>query len=210
MNTSLRAKHNLLKLFGFFLLYYALALPLWLGLKTPYQNVINTVSFKAAAWIYDIRLLHSNLQSDGTTVMTATNDYLSLTLDGRDNRVVFDTQLDIDAITFNVPMTLALILAIVTVMKAGKKDRFDAVFNGMILLVILHLLTMFVISLSVIIATTEQSKALAFYLQHRWMPKAFLINLGTLLSTYAARFEPFLIAIFVWWWSNSHKTATKV
>ena len=207
MNATFPAnRRSLLKLFGFFLLFYALALPLWLGLKTPYQNIVNTVSFKAAAWVYDIKLLHSQIQSDGKTVMTATNRYISV-LDGKDNGVVFDALLDIDAITFNVPMTLALILAIVTVMNASRKERLDAVFNGMILLIVLHFLTMFVISLSIIIGTTEQSKALAFYLQHKWMPKELLINLGSLLSSYAARFEPFLIAIFVWWQLNTQKTS---
>lgn len=198
MNTVLPTR-KLLKLFGFFLLFYAAALPLWLGLKAPYQNIVNIVSFKAAGWVYDIRLTQTQVQPDGTTIMTATNRYATVSLDGKDNRVVFDALLDIDAVTFNVPMTLALILSIVTVLGAGRKERFDAVFNGMALLIALHFLTMFVISLSIILATAEQSTALAFYLQHKWMPRELLVNLGSLLSSYAARFEPFLIAVFVWW-----------
>lgn len=204
MNTVFPAR-KLLKLFGFFLLFYALSLPLWLGLKAPYQKVVNTVAFKTAAWLYDIRLLKTQLQPDGTTVMTATNRYASVNLEGKDNRVVFDAILDIDAITFNVPMTLALVLAIVTVLGASKKERFDAIINAMALLVALHFLTMIVVSLSVIIGTTEQSPALAFYLQHKWMPRELLVNLGSLLSAYAARFEPFLIALFVWWQLNLKK-----
>ena len=190
---------KLLQLFGLFLLFYALALPLWLGLKAPYQQVVNTVAFKTAGWLYDIRLMQSKTLPDGTTVMTATNRYASVGFDGKDNRVVFDANLDIDAITFNVPMTLALVLAIVTVMGAGRKEKWDALINASALLVILHFLTMFVISLSIIISTADQSEGLAFYLQHKWMPRELLVNLGSLLSSYAARFEPFLIAVFVWW-----------
>ena len=205
MNTKLPTR-KLLKLFGFFLLFYAIALPLWLGLKAPYQNIVDTVSFKAAGWLYDIRLVNTQVQPDGTTVMTATNRYASIGLDGKDKKVVFDAMLDIDAITFNVPMTLALILAIVTVMGTTRKEKFDAVFNGMALLVALHFLTMFIISLSIIISTTDQSEDLAFYLQHKWMPKELLINLGSLLSSYAARFEPFLISVFVWWQLSMRET----
>ncbi len=205
MNTRLPAR-ELLKLFGFFLLFYALFLPLWLGLKAPYQNVVNTLSFKAAGRLYDIKLIGTKVLPDGTTVMTATNRYASVGLDGRDKKVVFDAILDIDAITFNVPMTLALILAIATVMGTTRKEKIDAVVNGMVLLVALHFLTMFVISLSIIIGTTDQSKDLAFYLQHKWMPKELLINLGSLLSSYAARFEPFLISVFVWWQLSMRET----
>lgn len=198
MNTVPSAR-KLLKLFGFFLLFYAIVLPLWLGLKAPYQQVVNTVAFKTAGWCYDIKLLHSQLQPDGTTVMTAANRYASVGYGGKDTSVVFDALLDIDAITFNVPMTLALVLAILAVMQTTRKEKFDALFNASALLIGLHFLTMFIISLSIIINTADQSENLALYLQHKWMPKTLLVNLGSLLSAYAARFEPFLIALFVWW-----------
>ncbi len=188
-----------LKLFGLFLLFYAMMLPLWLGLKAPYQQVVNTVAFKTAGWCYDIKLLKTHLQPDGTTVMTAANRYALVGFDGKDHSIVFDAMLDIDAITFNVPMTLALVLAIAFTLGAERKQRFDALVNAAILLVVLHFLTMFVISLSVIINTADRSPDLAMYLQHHWMPKTLLLNLGSLLSTYAARFEPFLISVFVWW-----------
>ncbi len=198
MNTLLSAR-KLLKLFGFFLLFYAIVLPLWLSLKAPYQQVVNTIAFKTAGWCYDIKLLHSRLQPDGTTVMTAANRYTAVGYGGKDNNVIFDALLDIDAITFNVPMTLALVLAILAVMKTTRKEKFDALFNASALLIGLHFLTMFIITLSIIISTADQSENLALYLQHKWMPKALLVNVGTLLSAYAARFEPFLIALFVWW-----------
>lgn len=197
--STVPSTRKLLKLFGFFLLFYAIVLPLWLGLKAPYQQVVNTVAFKTAGWFYDIKLLHTQLQPDGTTVMTAANRYTSIGYGGKDNNVIFDALLDIDAITFNVPMTLALVLAILTVMPTSRKEKFDAMLNAMVLLVLLHFITMVVISLSIIISTTDQSQNLALYLQHKWMPKELLVNLGSLLSAYAARFEPFLIALFVWW-----------
>lgn len=195
---------TLLKLFGFFLLFYALTLALWLNFKPPYQSIVNTLAFKGAGWLYDIKLNQTKMLPDGTTVMEATNRFASIGLDGKDNSVIFDVILDIGAVTFNVPMTLALLLAIVTVLGTGNKTRFEVIFNGMTLLVGLHLLTMFVISLSLILGAAEQSPRLSFYLQHSWMPRDFLVNLGTLLSTYASRFEPFLIALFVWWQLSVH------
>lgn len=199
MSNAFNAR-KLLKLFGLFLLFYAASLALWLWLKGPYQNVVNTVCFKAAGWTYDVKLLDTHLQDDGTTVMTATNRYVSLDLGGKDRKVVFDILLDIDAITFNVPMTLALLLSIVIVLE-GKRKK-EEIFNGMMLLVMLHFVTMYVVSISLILSTAEQSKDLRFYLQGAWMPKELLLNIGSLLSHYAARFEPFLIAVFVWWRMN--------
>jgi len=67
------------------------------------------------------------------------------------------------------------------------------------LLVGLHFITMFVIALSLIVSTTLSNDDLMFYMQHAYLPQELLINLGSLLSNYAARFEPFLIALFVWW-----------
>ncbi len=187
------------KLFGFFLLFYLICLAMWLSLKAPYQSVINTVAFKTSAWIYDIKMLNIEQLSDQTTLITATNSYASIDLDGKDSRVVFDITLDIDAITFNVPMTLALLLAIITTLKTTKKQKVDALINGMALLAALHFVTMFIVCISLIIGVAEQSDALSTYLQHRWMPRELLINLGSFLSSYAARFEPFLIAVLIWW-----------
>jgi hypothetical protein len=186
------------KLFGLFLLFYAVTLPLWLGVKTVYQQIVTVPMFKAAGWVYDIRLVEAHTEGDNI-IMTATNRYPSIGLDGNDRSVVFDTALDIDAITFNLPMTLALLLSIVLVYAGSRKQKQDQIFNGMFLLVGLHFLTMFVISLSLIVSTALGNDDLMFYLKHAWMPQELLVNLGSLLSSYAARFEPFLIALFVWW-----------
>jgi len=48
------------KLFGFFLLFYAVTLPLWLGVKTVYQQIVTVPMFKAAGWVYDIRLVEAH------------------------------------------------------------------------------------------------------------------------------------------------------
>jgi len=90
-------------------------------------------------------------------------------------------------------------ISIVLVYAGSRKQKQDQIFNGMFLLVGLHFLTMFVISLSLIVSTALGNDDLMFYLKHAWMPQELLINLGSLLSSYAARFEPFLIALFVWW-----------
>ena len=195
MNDNLR---KLLKLFGLFLLFYAITLPLWLGVKSTYQQIVTVPMFKAAGWVYDIKLVEAHTQGDNI-IMTAKNRYPSIGFNGKDRSVVFDVALDIDAITFNLPMTLALLLSIVLTYAGSRKQRRDQIFNGMTLLVGLHFITMFVIALSLIVSTTLSNDDLMFYMQHAYLPQELLINLGSLLSNYAARFEPFLIALFVWW-----------
>ena len=187
----------------FFLLFYAISLPLWLGVKTTYQQIVTVPMFKAAGWVYDIRLVEAHTEAENI-IMTATNRYPSIGFDGKDRSVVFDTALDIDAITFNLPMTLALLLAIVLTYASSTKQKKDQIFNGMALLIGLHFLTMYVVSLSLIVSTALGNKDLMSYLQHAYLPQELLINLGSLLSSYAARFEPFLIALFVWWRMQSN------
>ncbi len=199
-NMNLR---KIAKLFGLFLLFYAITLPLWLGVKTTYQQIVTVPMFKAAGWVYDIRLVEAHTEVENI-IMTATNRYPSIGFDGKDRSVVFDTSLDIDAITFNLPMTLALLLSIVLTYASSVQQKKDQIFNGMALLIGLHFLTMFVVSLSLIVSTALGNKDLMFYLQHAYLPQELLINLGSLLSGYAARFEPFLIALFVWWRMQSN------
>jgi len=186
------------KLFGLFLLFYAITLPLWLGVKTTYQYIVTVPMFKAAGWVYDIRLVEAHTEVENI-IMTATNRYPSIGFNGKDRSVVFDISLDIDAITFNLPMTLALLLSIVLTYASSRKQKQNQILNGMALLIGLHFLTMFVVSLSLIVSTALGNEDLKFYLLHAYLPQDLLINLGSLLSSYAARFEPFLIALFVWW-----------
>lgn len=193
-------RQSVIRLFSGFLILYALLLPAWLQVKSLYQPVVNVTAFRAA-WCYDLRILNARVLQDGTTQLRAANRYVLLKVSGDDEPIVFDVILDSDAVMFNVPMTLALLLSIV--LMRHRNNRGVNVVSGMLALTLLHLITMLIVSFSTIIGVAVASKALAHYLQHAWMPEELLFNLGSLLSHYAARFEPFLIAVFVWSRSQS-------
>lgn len=188
-----------LRLFGVFLLCYAFTLPLWLGLKGHYQQLGAAWMFEAAGSVYDMKVQSHGLEGR-ELLFSVRNAKPSMDTMNKERGFIFDASLDVNAITFNVPMTLSLMLSMVFVFRRTKRvDSVDVLLNGMLALFVLHLLTFFIVSLSVLIGTAEQSDDIMYYLRDAWLPQEFIINFGTMLSSYAARFEPFVIALYVWY-----------
>jgi len=114
---------------------------------------------------------------------------------GKRRDFTFEVTIDMEAITFNLPMTLALLIAIVAIFGA---KRWEIVAYGLGLLLMLHLIS---IALFILCTLTQISKAnpyLAFYLGRHYLADGFLCALKDFLINYAARFEPFLIALYAW------------
>jgi len=104
-----------------------------------------------------------------------------------------------EAVTFNVPMTLALLLAIVLSAKLSKEQRWDILSTGVLLLFLLHLISMATFALCVIEQTQQINPYVHFYLTQHWMPGDYICSIKDFLVNYAARFEPFLIGLYAWW-----------
>lgn len=201
---------QILKLFGLFLLFYALSLPLWLGMKDLYQELTAPMMFNLAGWVYDLQVSPPQMH-EGILLFSVKNKYVLIDQHFKDIGFIFDVQLQVDAITFNVPMTLALMLALVFgYNKREEIKRADLVTNGLLALLLLHLVTFFIVSVSLIFSTVELAENVSYYFKDSFMPREFVVNLGSLLSTYAARFEPFLIALYVWYQLKSAPKAEEV
>ena len=114
-----------------------------------------------------------------------------------------ELKFDVESVTFNVPMTLSLITAIILFYGGAWREKLRLAGIGMAALLALHVVTLLIIETSLVAETTETSPLMHFYLSRFTLPLELLENLGMMLNSYAARFEPFLIAVLVWWKTNN-------
>ncbi len=195
-------RSSVLKLFGFFVLAYAIFLPSWLLIKDSYNRTVTELSFRGAAWKYDLHVTHSSMNGRDIT-FSISNSTPILGPKGMMKPFIIDLSLDVESVTFNVPMTLSLITALILTFGGTGREKLRLALLGMGALLTLHLITLSVIAASLFAGTTETSPLMQFYLSRFALPVTFLENLGMLLNSYAARFEPFLIAILIWWQLSS-------
>ncbi|MBN2896018.1 MAG: hypothetical protein JXK05_09045 [Campylobacterales bacterium] len=195
-----------LRLFGVFILAYALILPSWLLVKEGYNRLITESAFRAAAWKYDLHVTHAAMKNREMT-FTLSNTIAMMGPKGMMTPFEIDLSLDVESVTFNVPMTLALLCALIVTFATLRKTALRASLIGLGALLALHLLTLSVIAASLFAGTTTSNPMLHFYFSRFFLPIELLENLGMLLNSYAARFEPFLIAVLVWW--QLHNSAPK-
>ncbi len=195
-----------LRLFGVFILAYAVILPSWLLVKDGYNRFATESAFRVAAWKYDLHVTHSTMNGREMT-FTLSNTIPMMGPKGMMAPFEIDLSLDIESVTFNVPMTLSLLCALLLTFTTLQKAALRASIIGLGALLGLHLLTLSVIAASLFAGTTTSNPVLHFYFSRFFLPIELLENLGMLLNSYAARFEPFLIAVLVWW--QLHNIAPK-
>lgn len=183
--------YNLLALF---IITYALALPTWLATKTTYNTTLTNFAFSLACYKYDFKIdaTHATPKEIHYTISNKIpiKDYA-----GNTKQIQADITMITEWITRNVPMTLALLIAITL---AYKRTKPHYIAIGITALIALHLATLIVISLSVLIASSMESTLIHFYLSRFSTPSQTLYYIGTFLGNYAYLFEPFLIAFATW------------
>ncbi|MEA3523776.1 MAG: hypothetical protein U9R50_12490 [Campylobacterota bacterium] len=188
----------ILKFFGIFILAYAIFLPTWLIVKNPYNRAITEVSFALSSWKYDLHVSQSTMKGREMT-FTVSNTIPILDARGNNKGFFIDLSFDIESVTFNIPMTLSLLSALILSFGISAKENIRLTLVGMGALLALHIVTLIVISISLFAGAAQSSQVVHFYLSRFSLPMDVLDNLGMILNSYAARFEPFLIAIIVWW-----------
>ncbi len=197
--------HNkIVKILFFFLLSFALILPVWLQINSYYSHFITNITFHAAALKYEFNITKTAVQGKQITFTiknkTPIKDFREI------ERVIdADITLDTSSITFNVPMTLALLLALTLSFNGSIKAKSYLLLKSMGLLLLLHVITILIISVSTLIQSAYSSPLMQFYLNRFYLPQEFIFNLASILNSYASRFEPFLLAIFTWWMLQAMK-----
>jgi hypothetical protein len=189
---------TVLKFFAIFIIAYAIFLPSWLVVKNPYNRAITEVAFAISSWKYDLHVSESKMVGREMT-FSVSNSIPILGARGKSQNFIIDLSFDIESVTFNIPMTLSLLSALILSFGLSLKENLRLTLIGMGALLALHVITLIVISISLFAGATESAAIVHFYLSRFSLPINLLENLGMILNSYAARFEPFLIAILVWW-----------
>ncbi len=197
-------RNSILAVFLYFLASFALILPLWLQVNNAYNHAVTNLVFHSAALKYELDITRTQIKDDAI-VFSIQNSTPIKDFRNQVRHINAHITLNTASVTFNVPMTLALLLALTFSFRAPRRHKVALVAKSMLLLFLLHLVTLYIIALSTLIQAAESSALMHFYLNRFYLPREFIFNAASLLNSYAARFEPFLLAIFVWWSLQSIK-----
>ncbi|MDZ7761353.1 MAG: exosortase H-associated membrane protein [Desulfovermiculus sp.] len=169
-----------------FIVAYALFLAAWIQIKPFYGRSITQASGSLASWVMKADLEEVTQHKDKTqlTIAKPVQDRL------RAGDLVLDLQLSVAAYSFNVPLTLALMVGLYPLFQWKKRSLLEAV----LILVATHML--FVSSYLLLrqyvafgqAGLISPSPVLKFSLEFLW----------TFTDNLIVRFEPFLLAIYLW------------
>lgn len=182
----MRQKNNVIRGIVLFCITYSIFLILWVQVKPYYGNMLTHVGSRLAAWsagacVEEVR--------HGKEVATITFAYPVVTKKGRGD-ILLDVKIAVSSYSFNVPLTFALLAGLFPLFRWRIRSLIEACF----ILLFIHLLCIsFFCSLKLFYHLTQAgvktpSKIVQFFLQFMW---AFLDNM-------IIRFEPFLVAVYLW------------
>jgi hypothetical protein len=185
-----------------FFLFVALLLPIlfgWIHFKNYYNFFVTGTTFSLVTDYYGLAIKERSLKGSEIS-FTVANEIPIRDLKGDSHDFEMDLSLDMEAVTFNVPMTLSILLAILLSAGLDWRKRGEILFMGLALLFLLHFVSMLFVSLCTLKTVAEESGPyVRFYLTRHWIAPDFLCLFKDFLLSYAARFEPFLIALYGWW-----------
>jgi hypothetical protein len=169
-----------------FFITYSVVLILWIQVKPYYGNTLTHVGSRLAAWSAGFRV---ETVHHGKEVATITFAYPVLTKHGMGD-ILLDVKIAVSQYSFNVPLTFALVAGLFPFFRWRARSLIEAC----IILLFIHLLYIsFFCSLQLFYHLAQAgiktpSKPLQFFLQFMW---AFADNM-------VIRFEPFLVAVYLW------------
>jgi hypothetical protein len=198
-------KNNLKKiiqLFATFIILYAITLPLWLKVHKHYDHKLTHLSYNVLSYAYDFAILYTTPDKKGTMRIYTVPRYKIKVPNGKDRQMVMNLDMYINTgiITTNTPMSIALFLALILTYARNWKKKVVLFIEGMLFLLLLHFV-------SNLVAATEHyfefirryNVYMQPYLDRFWIPSnETLTMLRFFFNTFMSRFEPFLLAIFIW------------
>ncbi len=190
-------RSSILKLTLAFLLLFGPVLVGWIYLKEYYNYFITSSTFHLAASYYKLIPIKSSVHGK-EVVFTIKNEIPLRDINGKSHDFEFDISIDMEAVTFNVPLTLSILLAIILIAKVPRQRKWEVFLTGIALLFLLHMASMLLFALCTIKAITTVNPYIHYYIYQHFVAGELLCAIKDFLINYAARFEPFLIAFYAW------------
>jgi hypothetical protein len=195
------------KIFIYFLLMLFPSLILWSNIKYHYNYFLSSSVFYFVAKYYDLEIRSVDIK-DKEILFEIKNKIPFKDLGGVKRDFEMKLSLYIEAMTFNLPMTFSILIAICLALSTNLKRKFKVFFIGIILLFFLHLITMGFFVFCIIKEVAKDSNAyVVYYLSQHLIANDMVCVIKDFLINYAIRFEPFLIAFFAWIELRNKKSA---
>ena len=182
----MRQRNSVMWGIGIFVISYSIFLILWIHVKLHYGTMLTHVGSRLSAWSAGacVESIHH-----GKEVATITFAYPVVTNQGRGD-ILLDVKIAVSSYSFNVPLTFALLAGLFPLFRWRIRSLLEACF----ILLFIHLLYIsFFCSLQLFYHLAQAGiktplRPVQFFLQFMW---AFLDSM-------IIRFEPFLIAVYLW------------
>lgn len=144
-------------------------------------------------WQFDFELVKINIIDKHSLNFFFSNDYFE-----KMRVTLAPFKLTTSVITYNIPMTLSATVALIIV-KSRKKLDYLLIVYVFIILMLLHLLTLYISSVGSFVKASFTQPILADYISGYSIVLDDYKYLGRFLIHYAIRFEPFMMMVFVWY-----------
>ncbi len=176
-----------------FIVSYILFLFLWLHFKNLYGVFVTNLGARSAALVTGSVVERAFFQDEKATVDFI---YQALTARGPAN-LHFGAVLFVSKYSYNLPLTLAIIVALFPLVKW----RFRALLESLFLVLIIHFIYVFTYcNLQTYYALVKSG------VKGLWKPEQFFWEFSwAFVNAMVIRFEPFLIGIFLWFRSRANK-----
>jgi len=205
---------KLLRLFVTFVAIYALFLPFWLTVKERYDHSMTLAAYHllGAKYDFDVKPPFQDAKN-GKLRLKVIPEHDFMGRNGKLQRLVMNMPMErnIAQITTNVPMSVALFLALVLTYARSPKRKAVLFAEGIAFLLLLHIISVGSSVMELYFQSVRHAAAvLQPYLDRFHIPSDK--NLGYInyfFITYMSRFEPFLLAIVIWLGLQREKNAGK-
>ena len=180
-----------------FCLTYLIALVIWIQIKPYYGNIITQIGARLAASTTGLRVEKIQHGKEVATITFVRNIFTEKGLQD----LLLDLKISVSNYSFNMPLTIALVICLLPFFKWRKRSLIEACF----ILLFVHLLyiyfycTLQLTRQLTVIGIEAPSKTVQFLLQFMWV---FVDNM-------VIRFEPFLVAVYVWLRNKRHLSFDK-
>ena len=176
-----------------FIMFYASFLYIWLNYEGYYNYFMLQNAMSIFMWQFDFELVKITTIDTHSLNFFFTNDYFEKM---RVNLAPF--KLSTTVITYNIPMTLSATVALIIVKSRRKLDYLLIVYV-FIMLMLLHLFTLYISSVGSFVKASFTQSILSDYISRYSMVLDDYKYIGRFLIHYAIRFEPFMMMVFVWY-----------
>ncbi len=176
-----------------FIVSYILFLFLWLHFKGLYGELVTNLGARSAALVTGSVVEKVVFQDEKATVDFI---YQALTARGPAN-LHFDAVLFVSKYSYNLPLTLAIIVALFPLVKWRSRILIESLF---LVLVIHFIYVLTYCNLQIYYALVKSG------VKGLWKPEQFFWEFSwAFVNAMVIRFEPFLIGIFLWFRSRTKR-----